>query len=1182
MYRIIHKLIGLILILLVTACGSSGDDDPVTPANVAPTALAGVDQTVLEQSSVTLSGSGTDSDGTIASYSWAQTAGTTVTLSANNTQSVTFSAPDITEDETLTFQLTVTDDFGDVGTDSVDLIVIANNPPTADAGENQTVVEQSEVALSGTGSDTDGTIESYSWIQIAGTNVTLSANNIQSVTFNAPDVTEDETLTFQLTVTDNFGDVGTDSVDLIVIANNPPTADAGENQTVVEQSEVALSGTGSDTDGTIESYSWIQIAGTNVTLSANNTQNVIFNAPDITVDETLTFQLTVTDNMGDSASDSIDINVVLTSNEAPVVSAGEDQSVNSATEVTLAGTASDSDGTIASTNWTQTSGTDVTLSASDTLTATFSAPSVTNVEMLGFKLTVTDNEGAVSEDTVEITVNPVSQTNSIAIIGLGESILVTNSETVTVSGIAGSDIDINKVSYQNLTNDTGADATGTEEWSAEVLLAEGDNLLRFSLVTADNKVTSIDTTITFYQALDFTTQLSLDQELLFIGEQNVQVIALIGTNNVSNPQMSFVRLDETQQTPVIDSLKDDGVLPDEIQGDGIYTGAFTFSRTEAGNYCYRVNVVDDLQNSYSSEQSCLLLTEHYTNDELDDSVGVADQSATKYQELIDSGATNQEAAIEVKAQLDQDSRVGVAGATEDGGVWWVNNTGILGLYHPLLDGKKGYSGKRNKKTAVYAPTPVKSAPAGYDFYPASYLNDRSAHVPAYRNRGHKSSASASAALNVNLVQSTDAAIISPFINNPNVSANNNFGNTDDYFSVWQTITDSESCALFPEKEAINNGTVGVSLDDFKGWGTYGYIHMSTHGDNFFKGLQSVWNELWGGSLFLSGNLSLVGVYTGIVLPQDTDGNWILTGYEEDIQSKRLAISEGGFLVILPKFFTKYLDKLPNSLIAVSACRSGYNNSLINALLSKGAGAVVGFDDYVLSTYAQSTTNNIVDRMLNHGATFGEAISHTITALGASDGQGADLISAGNNELKLSSGQLANGDFESGTLTPWLKNGDGRIVQQLGATLPTGGSYMGIISTGLGFTTDSGQISQPACLASSAKTLKFNWNLFSEEFLEFCNSSFDDAFKVALCDSSEDDSCETVFETSINLLCENQDALSESDISFDRGGVYDTGWQNQEVNIESFSGKRQHLRFFSTDVGDSIYDTAILIDDITIE
>ena len=80
--------------------------------NVAPAANAGADQTVDEQTAVTLTGSGSDIDGTIASYAWTQTAGTPVTLTNANAAVATFTAPASMTGEVMSFQLTVTDDKG--------------------------------------------------------------------------------------------------------------------------------------------------------------------------------------------------------------------------------------------------------------------------------------------------------------------------------------------------------------------------------------------------------------------------------------------------------------------------------------------------------------------------------------------------------------------------------------------------------------------------------------------------------------------------------------------------------------------------------------------------------------------------------------------------------------------------------------------------------------------------------------------------------------------------------------------------------------------------------------------------------------------------------------------------------------------------------------------------------------
>lgn len=101
--------------------------------------------------------------------------------------------------------------------------------------------------------------------------------------------------------------------------------------------------------------------------------------------------------------------------QPPVVDAGAGQTVDELTTVTLSGSASDADGTIVTYLWTQTAGTAVTLNNSDTATASFDAPDVVNPEILVFELQVTDDDGQLGTDSIEITVNPIVN-NEIAVI----------------------------------------------------------------------------------------------------------------------------------------------------------------------------------------------------------------------------------------------------------------------------------------------------------------------------------------------------------------------------------------------------------------------------------------------------------------------------------------------------------------------------------------------------------------------------------------------------------------------------------------------------------------------------------------------------------------------------------------------------------------------------------------------
>ena len=82
-------------------------------ANAAPNAIAGSNQTRSSGSQVTLhGGSSNDPDGDLLTYSWTQTSGTVVALDNANTAAATFTAPTVTSDTLLRFQLTVTDPGG--------------------------------------------------------------------------------------------------------------------------------------------------------------------------------------------------------------------------------------------------------------------------------------------------------------------------------------------------------------------------------------------------------------------------------------------------------------------------------------------------------------------------------------------------------------------------------------------------------------------------------------------------------------------------------------------------------------------------------------------------------------------------------------------------------------------------------------------------------------------------------------------------------------------------------------------------------------------------------------------------------------------------------------------------------------------------------------------------------------
>lgn len=96
----------------------------VNRANQPPIANAGEDISVIEGNSVTLSGTASDSDNDSLIYSWTQVSGPSVTINNSNELVASFTAPQVTSNQSLEFMLTVTDGIASV---SDNVIVTVNN-----------------------------------------------------------------------------------------------------------------------------------------------------------------------------------------------------------------------------------------------------------------------------------------------------------------------------------------------------------------------------------------------------------------------------------------------------------------------------------------------------------------------------------------------------------------------------------------------------------------------------------------------------------------------------------------------------------------------------------------------------------------------------------------------------------------------------------------------------------------------------------------------------------------------------------------------------------------------------------------------------------------------------------------------------------------------------------------------
>ena len=164
--------------------------------------------------------------------------------------------------------------------------------------------------------------------------------------------------------------------------------------------------------------------------------------------------MTVVDNDNASANDSLIVvvsgndnngdNTTEPDNSVPVADAGADQRVNGGTTVDLDASASSAaGGSIAAYQWTQIDGTAVQLRNATSAQTSFEAPEVSSDTKLIFRLTVTNSNGAVDNDSVTITVfnNEAPTANASAVTQAYEG------ATVTLDGSASSDSDGSIIAY---------------------------------------------------------------------------------------------------------------------------------------------------------------------------------------------------------------------------------------------------------------------------------------------------------------------------------------------------------------------------------------------------------------------------------------------------------------------------------------------------------------------------------------------------------------------------------------------------------------------------------------------------------------------------------------------------------------------------------------------------------------
>lgn len=207
------------------------------------------------------------------------------------------------------------------------------------------------------------------------------------------------------------------------VVNTPPVVSAGADASItLPTNEIYIQGTASDADGTIVSYKWAKLSGPSVGMT--NTAASRLRAYSM-VAGSYVFRLTVSDDKGAIKWDDVAVTVYpgTTTNAPPVVSAGVDAVVTLPTnEVYIQGSASDPDGSIVSYRWMKVSGGPVGMT--NTGASRLRAYNLLEGSYT-FRLTVSDDKGAVKYDDVVVTVTKPSTSNLSPVVNAGTDVAVT-------------------------------------------------------------------------------------------------------------------------------------------------------------------------------------------------------------------------------------------------------------------------------------------------------------------------------------------------------------------------------------------------------------------------------------------------------------------------------------------------------------------------------------------------------------------------------------------------------------------------------------------------------------------------------------------------------------------------------------------------------------------------------------
>ena len=336
-------------------------------------------------------------DGGIAKIEWKQLSGSPVEIIGN----LSFIAPEVDEHETLEFELTLTDNSGNIIRKTMSVRVISN-VIVIENMVDQYVIETDEFNFELIANDPDSKTVVEKWTQVSGPAVEIADN----LSFIAPEVLQDEVLVFEVIVTGATGNIARNTMKVHVAAIGNI-----ETQHILEKRRFGYDYIEPNPDIKIVREVWRQVSGTPVKLEGK----LIFTAPSLDHDEILVFEVTLTDSEGRIYRKRFEVLI-----KANVISITglDDQNVIEREEFRFQFHAHDPEGDVYQKadgfepTWRQISGT----TAEANGFSRFIAPELTEDEVLVFEITVTSDSGNTATQRVNVNVSAYANVSDITFV----------------------------------------------------------------------------------------------------------------------------------------------------------------------------------------------------------------------------------------------------------------------------------------------------------------------------------------------------------------------------------------------------------------------------------------------------------------------------------------------------------------------------------------------------------------------------------------------------------------------------------------------------------------------------------------------------------------------------------------------------------------------------------------------